>query len=66
MSTWMFAVRRIEVRNSDSAAVTQPCAAGYSGWFGVTSSGVHAGSAVVAGLPSMSACWIAVTGRQNV
>ena len=58
------------------APLMQPCPAGWSGKPGVTSgvpncgvagsnSGVHAGSAVVAGLPSLSASRIAVIGRQN-
>src|SRR5438552_15192905 len=38
----------------------------YDGWFGVTSSGVQAGSAAVSGLPSVSAARIAVTGRQKL
>ena len=42
------------------------CADGYSGWFGVAMSGVQPGSASVAGLPSSSARWIAVTGRQKL
>ena len=37
---------------------------GYSWKTGVTSSGVQVGSAVVSGLPSVPACWIAVIGRQ--
>ena len=38
---------------------------GYSGWAGVIRSGVQLGSAVVSGLPSVSASGIAVTGRQK-
>ena len=50
-----------------AAGVTQECALGYSGWLGVPgSSGVHAGSPVVAALPSVSPARIAVIGRQNV
>jgi hypothetical protein len=47
------------------AAVPQACPDGYSGNGGVTSRGIHAGSAPVRGLPSVSASWIAVTGRQK-
>ena len=38
---------------------------GYSGWLGVFTNGVQAGSAAVLGLPSLSAFRIAVIGRQN-
>ena len=38
---------------------------GYSGYGGVSSSGVHFGSATVAGLPSVFASWMAVIGRQK-
>src|SRR6266481_4612528 len=60
-----------------NAAVAQACPEGWSGKGGVTSdgrlqtgvagsnSGSHAGSASVAGLPSVSASRIAVIGRQN-
>ena len=48
-----------------SALVMQPCWAGYSGWLGVVSSGLHVGSAVIAGLPARSALRIAVMGRQE-
>jgi hypothetical protein len=37
---------------------------GYSGYAGVSNSGVQSGSATVAGLPSVSARLTAVTGRQ--
>ena len=48
------------------AGVTQECALGYSGWFGVpASSGDQAGSPTVASLPSVSPARIAVIGRQN-
>ena len=58
------------------APLMQPCPDGCSGKPGVTSgvpncgvagsnNGVHAGSASVAGLPSVSASRIAVIGRQN-
>src|SRR5436190_14818817 len=56
-------VPRAFASTSARAAVTQPCAAGYSGWLGVESSGAHVGSAVVAGLPSRSAFLIAEYGR---
>jgi hypothetical protein len=36
----------------------------YSGWFGVARNGDQPGSAVVAALPSASASWITVIGRQ--
>src|SRR6266851_6663303 len=48
----------------ETAPVTQPCAAGYSGWLGVTPKGVHDGSPVSAGLPPPAR--IAVTGRQKL
>ena len=49
-----------------AAGVTQECALGYSGWFGVAGrSGVHAGSPTVAALPSVSPARTAVIGRQN-
>ena len=38
---------------------------GYSGCAGVAKSGIHEGSGLVAGLPSVSARGIAVTGRQK-
>ena len=54
----------------------QPCPDGWSGKFGVASAGVvgvdgsnsgfHAGSAMVAGLPSVSASRTASIGRQNL
>ena len=50
---------------SPSAPVTHVCAAGYSGWLGVVSSGVHFGSGCVAGFPSIPAFRIAMIGRQN-
>src|SRR5260370_1227225 len=48
----------------ETAPVTQPCAAGYSGWLGVTPKGVHDGSPVSAGLPPPAR--MAVTGRQKL
>ena len=57
-------VFRTEVSTPVTAAVTQPCWLGYSGWLGVVISGDQAGSAVVAALPSRLAPRIAVTGRQ--
>ncbi len=49
------------------AGVMHECALGYSGWFGVpASSVVHAGSATVASLPSVSRARMAVIGLQNV
>src|SRR3954447_11349087 len=47
------------------AALMVPCAPGYAGSRAVADSGVQFGSAVVSGLPSLSALRIAVTGRQN-
>jgi hypothetical protein len=59
----------------EHAPLTQPCPDGWSGKGGVPSggvvgvdgskSGVHAGSATVAGLPSVSASRMAAIGRQN-
>src|SRR5262245_9518339 len=52
---------------SAPAALIVLCAPGYEGSGAVLpASGSHAGSAVVAGLPSVSAIWIAVTGRQSL
>ena len=65
MKRSMWFVWSASFRTSVKALVTQPCADGYSGWLGVVRSGVQLGSASVFGLPSMSACWIAVIGRQN-
>src|SRR5450432_2153088 len=61
-----------------NALVPQACPEGWSGKGGVASGGIglqigvagsnsgsHVGSASVAGLPSVSASWIAVIGRQN-
>src|SRR5690348_7223158 len=44
--------------------VTHAWLAGYSGWLGVLTSGVHVGSGTVAGFPSVSPARIAVYGRQ--
>jgi len=41
------------------------CAPGYEGSGAVGDSGVHAGSATVPGLSSLSAAWMAVIGRQK-
>src|SRR5258708_15790180 len=51
-------------RMVETAPVTQPCAAGYSGWAGVAPKGVHVGSPVSCGLPPPAR--IAVTGRQKL
>ena len=48
-----------------AAPLTQECAEGYSGNGGVTINGVQFGSGVVAGLPSVSASGMAVTGRHE-
>src|SRR4030095_6664669 len=48
------------------ALLSVACPDGYSGWCGVAASGVQPGSASVAGLPSSSARWMAVTGRQKL
>src|SRR5205823_5301385 len=42
------------------------CPEGYEGWFGVTRNGVQLRSAVVSGLPSVSAARMAVTGRHKL
>lgn len=56
-------------KNFSSAVATeaavQECAAGYSGWFGVGTTGAQAASAVVAVLPSVCASCIALVGRQK-
>ena len=61
----MCVVFRIDSSTATTAEVTQPCALGYSGWFGVVRSGDHVASMSVAGLPSVSAARIAVTGRHR-
>src|SRR6185295_9366040 len=60
------------VRSPKRFASTAPAAPlmhewpdGYSGCAGVANSGIHAGSSVVAGLPSVAARGMAVTGRQK-
>ena len=45
-------VSRNSLKTSAIAEVRQPCAAGYSGWLGVATVGVHVASLAVAGLPS--------------
>ena len=47
-----------------AAPLKAPCPSAYSGKLGVVSSGCQFGSAVVAGLPSAPASWMAVMGRQ--
>src|SRR5260370_31068029 len=59
-----FGVPKYPARIVETALVTQPCAAGYSGWLGVFPSGNQFGSAVRAGLPPPT--WMAVTGRQKL
>src|SRR5262245_10048297 len=54
------------VSTSHAAALKVLCPEVYDGNAGVTSSGVHDGSAVVSGLPSVSAARMAVTGRQKL
>jgi hypothetical protein len=44
--------------------VMQACPLVYSGYGGVVPHDAHMASGAVAGLPSVSASWIAVTGRQ--
>src|SRR6266403_6046352 len=72
---WVVLVTRLSTENArfgpkdparivETAPVTQPCAAGYSGWLGVVPSGNQFGSAVRAGLPPPTG--IAVTGRQKL
>ena len=63
----MFGVRRNRWITIPAAGVMHECALGYSGWFGVAgSNGDHAGSPIVAALPSVSPARTAVIGRQNV
>ena len=60
--------RSVPSVRASTAAAAPPCTAwaeSWSGMGGVVSSGVHVGSAVVLGLPSVAASRIAVTGRQN-
>src|SRR5687768_4285533 len=54
------------VRIEAEAAATTACAELYSGNGGVTLSGVHVGSAIVASLPSVSPLRMAVMGRQRL
>jgi hypothetical protein len=77
MSKFMWFVPRKVPKTSVIADVITPCAAGYSGWFGVVSSGRQSGCSAVAGFPSSkpgtgpnpsaitAAGSIAVTGRQK-
>src|SRR5689334_5493378 len=55
----------IDASTDAAAALTVAWAPGYDGSGAVVDSGVHAGSAAVAGLPSASAARIAVTGRHR-
>jgi len=48
------------------AALRQPCAAGYSGWLGVTARPIQEASGSVRGLPSVSPALMSVTGRQKL
>jgi hypothetical protein len=48
-----------------TAAVAHACPDGYSGKFSVIASGSQSESAAVKSFPSVSPCWIAVTGRQK-
>jgi hypothetical protein len=59
-----FGVLKYSARIVETAPVTQPCPAGYSGWLGVFASGNQFGSAVRAGLPPPTG--IADTGRQKL
>ena len=79
MSTLIASVPRKLVNTSASAEVIDPCAAGYSGWFGVAINGRHPACSVVRELPSSKpgigpkpspvgfteVGSIAATGRQN-
>jgi len=60
--TW--SVPKNDFRTAAAAPFWHMCAAGYSGWFGVGTTGVQVASAVVAALPSVSASGIALCGRQ--
>src|SRR5215831_9691012 len=73
---WVVLVTRLSTENRrlgvakkfsrmvETAPVTQPCAAGYSGWLGVLVSGSQWESAVRVGLPLPAR--MAVTGRQKL
>ncbi len=81
MSRLMWVVPRNVLNTSVIADVIEPCAAGYSGWFGVAMSGRQPDCSAVAAFPSLypgtgpnpsfvtvvesSAPLMAVTGRQN-
>jgi len=56
---------KILASTTAAAPLTVEWPDGYSGWFGVAKSGIHDGSGLVPGLPSVSARGIAVTGRQK-
>src|SRR6266511_508131 len=49
-----------------NALLRQACEDGWSGNGGVAKSGIQLASGSVAGLPSLAASWIAVTGRQKL
>src|SRR6185312_3259754 len=48
-----------------AASLTALCAPGYEGSAAVGTRGFQVGLPIVAGLPSVSANWMAVTGRQS-
>ena len=56
---------RMLLRIVAAAPLKAECPDTYSGKGGVTSNGFQSGSAVVWSLPSVSACWMAVIGRQK-
>ena len=58
-------VPKKRLNTSAAATPSTACAEWWSGIGGVVTSGVQSGSPTVAGLPSTSPCWIAVTGRQK-
>jgi hypothetical protein len=59
-----FGFPKYPARIVETAPVTQPCAAGYSGWLGVFASGNQFGSATRSGFAPPAG--IAVTGRQKL
>src|SRR4051794_26193149 len=58
-------VPKKEARTAAAAPLKVLCPEVYDGKGGVVSSGAQLGSGAVSGLPSRSASWMAVTGRQK-
>ena len=52
MVKWSSSFPKYAVNTSTTEPLKQPCAAGYSGWFGVTLNPIHLGSATKLGFPT--------------